>query len=41
MLGYFQEKRARVDFQKEIDELKQLLEQYHQEIETLKTRVFS
>jgi len=38
MLGYFQEKRARVDFQKEIDELKQLLEQYHQEIETLKSQ---
>ena len=38
LLGYFQEKRARVDFQKEIDELKQLLEQYHQEIETLKSQ---
>ncbi|MFQ6044360.1 MAG: hypothetical protein ACE5PV_26205 [Candidatus Poribacteria bacterium] len=38
LLGYFQEKRARADFQKEIDELKQLLEQYHQEIETLKSQ---
>lgn len=38
LLGYFQEKRARVDFQKEVEELKQLLEQQQQEIEALKSR---
>jgi peptidoglycan hydrolase CwlO-like protein len=38
LLGYFQEKRARVDFQKEIDGLKQRLEQQQQEIESLKSR---
>jgi len=38
LLGYFQEKRARTDFQKQIDELEQRLEQYHREIEELKSR---
>jgi len=38
LLGYFQEKRARIDFQKEIDELKRRLEQQQQEIESLKSR---
>jgi len=38
LLGYFQEKRARADFQKEIDGLKQRLEQQQQEIESLKSR---
>ena len=38
LLGYFQEKKARSDFRKEIDELKKLLEQYHQEIESLKSQ---
>jgi predicted nucleic acid-binding Zn-ribbon protein len=38
LLGYFQEKRAHIDFQKEIDELKQRLEQQQQEIESLKSR---
>jgi hypothetical protein len=35
LLGYFQEKRARADFQKEIDGLKQRLERQQQEIESL------
>jgi peptidoglycan hydrolase CwlO-like protein len=38
LLGYFQEKRARVDFQKRIEQLEQRLEQYHHEIETLKSQ---
>ena len=38
LLGYFQEKRARTDFQKQIEELKQRLEQQQQEIELLKSR---
>jgi len=45
LLGYFQEKRARADFRKEVEELKQLfkqqqqeLEQYHQELEALKSQ---
>ena len=38
LLGYFQEKRARTDFQKQIAELEQHLEQYHREVEELKSR---
>jgi len=38
LLGYFQEKKARSDFQQEIDELKRRLEQQQQEIETLKSQ---
>jgi len=38
LLGYFQEKRARADFQKQIDELKQYIEQQQREIETLKSQ---
>jgi cell division protein FtsL len=38
LLGYFQEKKARVDFQKRIEKLEQLIEQQQQEIEALKSR---
>jgi beta-lactamase regulating signal transducer with metallopeptidase domain len=38
LLGYFQEKRARTDFQKMIDELNQRVEQQQQEIDELKSR---
>jgi len=38
LLGYFQEKRARADFQKRFEELEQRLEQHQQEIEFLKSR---
>jgi beta-lactamase regulating signal transducer with metallopeptidase domain len=38
LLGYLQEKRARADFQKRIEELEQRLEQQQQEIEVLKSQ---
>jgi len=38
LLGYFREKRARVDFQEQVNELKQRIEQQQQEIETLKSQ---
>ena len=38
LLGYFQERRARTDFQKRIEGLEQRLEQYRQEIEELKSQ---
>ena len=38
LLGYFQERRARTDFQKQIAELEQRLEQYQREVEELKSR---
>jgi len=38
LLGYFQEKRARTDFQEMIDELSQRVEQQQQEIDELKSR---
>jgi len=38
LLGYFQEKKARVDFQKRIEKLEQLIEQQQREIEALKSR---
>ena len=38
LLGYFQEKRARTDFQKQIEVLEQRIEQQQQEIEELKSR---
>ena len=37
LLGYFQEKQARADFQKRFEELEQRFEQYQREIEELKS----
>jgi len=38
VLGYFREKRARVEFQERIDELERRLEQQQREIDELKSR---
>jgi len=38
LLGYFQEKRARADFQKRFEELERRFEQYQRELEELKSR---
>ena len=38
LLGYFQEKRARADFEKRMSELEQRIEYQQQEIDELKSR---
>ena len=38
LLGYFQEKRFRTNFPKQLEELKQRLEQLQREIEELKSQ---